>query len=90
MDDKILDFFEDVGALYKRNLLDKELARSSFSWEASRWWEVAKVYITNERRDAHDESLFSDFEAFAKAMQKHEKPLSEADLKHFLAYEKSL
>jgi hypothetical protein len=33
----ILEFFEDVGSLYNRSLLNKELARSSFSWEAVRW-----------------------------------------------------
>ena len=50
MDHDILEFLEDVGSLYNRNLLNKELARSSFSWEAIRWWEVAKVYIADERR----------------------------------------
>jgi hypothetical protein len=50
LDHDILEFLEDVGSLYNRNLLNEELARSSFSWEAIRWWEVAKVYIADERR----------------------------------------
>ena len=33
IDDAVLDFFESVGALYKRNLLNKELAASFFSFE---------------------------------------------------------
>jgi len=71
-------------------LLNKELAASSFSFEATRWWEVAKAYIADERRAAHDESLWSDFEAFAKAMRKNEKHLNKADLKDFLAGEQAL
>jgi len=30
IDEDVLDFFESVGTLYKRNLLNKELAASSF------------------------------------------------------------
>jgi len=90
MDDGVLDFFESVGALYKRNLLNKELASSSFNYWAIRWWEAAKVYIADERRVAHDDSLWSDFERFAKAMQNNAPNLTEAELKDFLADEQSL
>src|SRR5262245_6415086 len=90
MDGDVLDFLESVGALYNRNLLNKELAASSFSYRATRWCEVAKNYIADQRRDAHDESLYNDFEAFAKATRKNEPDLSEADLKDFLADEKAL
>ena len=90
MDHDILEFLEDVGSLYNRNLLNKELARSSCSWEAIRWWEVAKVYIADERRAHNDESLYREFEAFAKTMEKYESRLSETDLKDFLVEEKTL
>ena len=90
IDDDVLNFFESVGALYKRNLLNKELAASSFSYWAIRWWEVAKAYVADERRAEHNESIYSDFEAFAKAMRKDETHLSDADLKAFLADEESL
>jgi hypothetical protein len=90
IDDDVLNFFESVGALYNRNLLNKELAASSFSFWATRWWEVAKDYVADERRAEHDKDLYGDFEAFAKEMQKGEAHLSEADLKDFLADEKAL
>jgi hypothetical protein len=90
VDESILDFFETVGALYNHDLLNKELAASSFSWEVTRWWEVAKAYIGDERRAAQDQSLFNDFEAFAKAMRKYEKHYpTETDLKQFLADQKT-
>jgi len=90
IDDHILEFLRMWVPFYNRNVLNKELARSSFSWEAIRWWEAAKVYIADERRAHHDESLYSESEAFAKAMQKYEPPLSRADVKDFLAEEKTL
>jgi hypothetical protein len=90
VDDDVLNFFEAIGVLYKRNLLNKELAESSFSYWAVGYWEAAKVYIADERRAEHDESIYGDFEAFAKAMQKHKPPLDDAQLKDFLAAEKAL
>jgi len=90
IDDDVLEFFESVGALYDRNFLNKELAASSFSYWAIRWWEVAKAYVADERRAEHDEHVYGDFEEFAKAMQKHEPRLSNADVKEFLAEEEAL
>jgi len=90
VDDDVLNFFESVGVLYKRNLLNKELAEESFSYWVVLYWEAAKVYIADERRAEHDESIYGDFEAFAKAMQKHTPRLSDAHLKDFLAAEKAL
>jgi hypothetical protein len=90
VDDDVLNFFESVGLLYQRSLVNKELAESSFDYWAVRYWEAAKVYIADERRAEHNQSIYGDFEAFAKAMQKHKPPLSDADLKAFLAEEKAL
>jgi hypothetical protein len=90
IDDDVLEFFESVGALYNRNLLNKELAASSFSYWAIHWWEVAKAYVADERRAEHDEDIYGDFETFAKAMRKDETHLSHADLKGFLADEEGL
>ncbi len=90
MDDDVLDFLESVGALYNRGLLNKELAASSFSFRGNSLVGTAKAYIADTRSAAHDKSLYSDFERFAKAMRKHEAHLSDADLKDFLADEKAL
>jgi hypothetical protein len=40
----VTDFFEDAGTLYKLGYLNKDLAESSFSFYACRWWEAAKAY----------------------------------------------
>jgi hypothetical protein len=90
VNDDALNFFESVGTLYKRSLLDDELATTSFSYWATRYWQAAKVYVADERRAKHDQDLYADFEEFAKAMQKGEQPLSDADLKEFLAEEEAL
>jgi hypothetical protein len=70
MDGDVLDFLESVGALFNRNLLNKELAASSFSYRATRWWEVAKNYIADQRRDAHDESLYTTLKRLRKRRAK--------------------
>jgi len=70
--------------LYNQKLLNETLAVFSFSWESTRWWEVAKGYITDQRQATHDDSLFKEFEKFAKAMRKYEThQLTESDLKDF-------
>ena len=90
VDDNVLNFFDSVGTLFNRKLLNKDLARSSFSYWAARWWEVAKVYVVYERRAERNEAVYSDFETFAKEMQKNEPHVSDGDLKRFLADEKAL
>jgi hypothetical protein len=91
MDEDVLDFFESVGALYDRNLLNKELAASSFGYWAARYWEAAKPYIDDERRAEHDESVWDEVEAFGKAMEKKKQAhVTDADLKAFLADEETL
>jgi hypothetical protein len=52
--------------------------------------QAVRPYVADERRAEHDEDLYSDFEAFEKAMQKDETHLSQADLKAFLADDKHL
>lgn len=86
--EEVLDVFEDIGTLYKLELINKELADSAFSYYASRWWEVAKTYIYRERERNRDDEIFSDFEAFAKEMRRPEEKLDNLDLKKFLNDEK--
>jgi len=42
------------------------------------------------RRAAHDESVWSDVEAFANAMEREEAHLADTDLKAFLGDERAL
>jgi (p)ppGpp synthase/HD superfamily hydrolase len=88
--EEVLDLFEDIGTLYKLGLINKNLADSSFSYYASRLWEVAKTYIYQERERSKDKEneLFSDFEAFAKEMRRPDEKLDSLELKKFLNDEK--
>lgn len=89
--EEVLEFFESVGTVYRLGLLQEELAISSFSYYANRWWEAAKAYIDRERKARGDDrSLFSQFEAFVKAMQKHDPRIDDDELKNFLDNEKRL
>ena len=92
IEDDPLDYFETIGSVYNRHLLNEELAASSFSYSATRWWDAAKDYIYDERRRTNDPSIYEEFEAFVKAMRKYEPaPVTTPnDLKTFLDDEKTL
>jgi hypothetical protein len=92
MHENVLDLFESIATLYYEGMLDKKLADSTFSWEATRWWEAAKLYIDNDRRrNGDDRSLYCNFEKFAKEMKdKHCEKITDDDLKKFLDGEKEL
>jgi hypothetical protein len=78
----VLDLFEDIGTVFKFGLINKDLADSTFSFYATRWWAAAEPYIREERRrNQDDDEIFSDFEALAKEMQRPDEKL---DLKKFL------
>jgi hypothetical protein len=80
--EEVFELFESIGIVYKRGLLNKDLADSSFSFHATRWWEAAKHYVDEERkRNGDDLSLFRDFEDFAKAMREHDPLPSHRNLK---------
>jgi hypothetical protein len=90
--EETLELFESIGAIFKRGLLDKDLAYSSFAYYAVHWWEAAKLYIFAERKEKRDDTLYEDFEYFAKAMRErdHISKIDPADLKTFLQDEKAL
>jgi Domain of unknown function (DUF4760) len=90
--EETLELFESIGAIFKRGLLDKDLAYSSFSYFAVYWWEAAKLYIFAERKEKRDDTLFEDFEYFSKAMRErdHISKIDPDDLKTFLQDEKAL
>jgi len=82
----VLDVFEDIGTVFKFGLINKDLADSTFSFYATRWWELAEPYIREERRrNKDDDEIFSDFEALARKMRR---PGEELELKKFVRDEK--
>lgn len=59
----VMNFFEDMGMLYRRNYLDHEMIIQTFSYHGLGWWNACKAYILEERRrHKGDQTLFCDFE----------------------------
>ncbi len=91
MNEEVLELFESIATVYNEDLLNKNLAASTFSWYVTRWWEAAKPYVDEERRRKGDDtSLFGEFETFAHEMRKYDPKITSDDLKRFLADEKGL
>ena len=87
----VLNFFEDVGTAYKMGYLNEKLSESSFGFYASRWWEVAKAYIDQERkRHGEDTSLFEDFKYFAEKMRLPGEVIDGEEIQTFLDDEMKL
>jgi len=87
----VLNFFESVGIAHKEKYLDHKLADSSFSFHACRWWEAAKPYVDQERkRQDDDDSMFEDFQNFAKLMRRPNEKIDDLHLQRFLDDEERL
>lgn len=62
INERVLDFFEDLGMLVLRDYIDRKMVWDTFSYYAKGWWSACKDYITAERADkGGDPTLFSDF-----------------------------
>lgn len=86
----VFEFFESVGALYNHRpvRIAKDLAESSFSYDAVTWWETGSAYINRERKRTGDPTSYREFEAFAKTMRA-KYPYPELDPVGFLKDEES-
>jgi hypothetical protein len=91
IDERVPDFFEDVGIAYKSGYLDTNLANSSFSMFATRYYEAMRPFIDQERRlYGGDPTINDDFEALAKAMLGPGEKIDEKQLDQFLQDEINL
>ena len=96
----VLDFFEDMGMLIRRDYLDRDMVWGTFSYYARMWWSSCKEYIEAERARLNDSSFFTDFEYLVewigkedvKRLQKSRAALepSLSDIKGFLDDEAKL
>jgi hypothetical protein len=68
----VMNFFEDIGMLLRRDYLDREMIWGTFSFYASNWWRACRDYIAKERERLHDNTLFSDFEDFVEKISKQD------------------
>ncbi len=101
MQEAVLNFFESVDMLLRREYIDLDMAWSAFSFYALRWWSATKDYISEERRrENNDATIFEEFEHLVDAMYEFEnekRHLSRAQLEpskqvlqRFLEAEKNL
>jgi hypothetical protein len=65
-DQQVHNFFEDLGAAIRQDLINKELAEGTFRYCAVRWWIVMEEQILWQREQYFDRKLFSNFEYLVK------------------------
>lgn len=73
--DDVMNFFETVGLLYKRDLIERELAYNTFSYYAPSWWYAVEAYVRDERSanpstEDHDPTIFEEFEYLTAELNK--------------------
>ncbi|MGB8683668.1 MAG: DUF4760 domain-containing protein [Candidatus Binatus sp.] len=68
----VLNFFEDLGALFRQGRVDEQLTYDTFSYYVKGWWAACRSYVTWLRGRKRDTSLFSDFEFLADRMRDRE------------------
>lgn len=92
---EIMDFFETIGPLVNKKVLNADLVRSYFFYWAVRYWLTSQSYVAEQRSILNDQQLWSDFESLyhklLKLQVKHRKYNSvnrvlpsKKDLKEFL------
>ena len=58
----LLNFFETLGYLVRRGMVDKEMIWIEFSIKIQGWWSVYAKNIKNLRIEDEDETLYEEFE----------------------------
>jgi hypothetical protein len=100
INETVIDFFEDMGMLIRREFLDGEMVWDTFSYYARMWRNACRDYIAKVRTDHADDTLFTDFDNLAEwiceeeAKRRHksraELEPSASDVKRFLQEEAGL
>ncbi len=57
LQEDVMNFFEDMGMLFRRGYLDREMIWDTFGYYARMWWSACKDYIAEER--VQDETFFT-------------------------------
>jgi hypothetical protein len=70
--DNILDFFETVGILVRRNAVDAEIAWSYFSYWVLRYADLTKDHIEDRRKAELDETYWQEFDLLVNRLTKIE------------------
>lgn len=86
--EEVLDFFEDLGTVYRQGFIDKKLAASSFGYYANYWWEAVKDYVADERkRKPSGDTFYEEFEALREVFREQDPTIDTKALKEFLLEE---
>jgi hypothetical protein len=91
--DPVLDFFEQVGTVYRLECLDKELAYSSLSHDAEHWWKALGGYVIDLRTKMRDKSVYDEFENMVTdlhAKHPNDPPVTSESLDEYLKGEMEL
>lgn len=98
MNQAVLTFFEDLGMLFRRDYLDREMIWDTFGYFVKMWWSASKDYIAKERAIyGGDTFFFRDFQFLVERLSEDDvkkrcKPRAElepsaSDIKAFLETE---
>jgi hypothetical protein len=73
---EVCSFFDDIGVLLRRKLIDIRLVSDLFgSWVRS-YWEKVKPLIEGRRKDLNDPTIYMWFEYLYNEMQKRQQQLA--------------
>jgi len=73
LNDSLLVFYENLAILVRRELLDIELARNTFSIDVRSYWHALEHYVAHTRSTFKDPCFFEEFEWLAKFFFRHER-----------------
>ena len=73
LDDTLFVFYENLGVLTRRGLLDPELIWNIFVFDVVHYWVATKHYVRHMRDVSGDESIYEEFERLAERLsyQRH-------------------
>jgi len=72
---KICLFFEGIGILLQRGLLDNRMVEDLFGGSVTRAWEKSKIVVTKARQQLNDPTIYYYFEYLYNEMKKKEQKL---------------
>jgi hypothetical protein len=76
----VMEFFESMGMLLRKNSLDAEMVWGTFSFYIIGWWVACKPFIDRYRK--LDSEMYSDFKLLVEKMYKIDKAKAASNNKH--------
>jgi len=75
LNDSVLMFFENIGAMVRRKLVDRNLVYNAFSVDINHYWFYFKPHVINSREQFKDDSLYAEMEWLDSKMTARAKTL---------------